>query len=200
MVVLGVTGGIGSGKSLAAEFFRSQGAAVIDADEVAREVMGPGSPVLAAVVAQFGREILQADGSLDRRTLSRRVFGDLQAVATLNALTHPHIMAEIERRLCHLARDKATQVACVVAPLLLEAGGRRMVDRMVVLWAREEERVRRVIARDGLSEAEVRQRMAVQMSAEEQVREADWVVDTSEGAEAARRQLQRIWEEVAGRV
>lgn len=94
MLVLGITGGIGSGKSLASEFFRSRGASILDADAVARELMGPGSAVLREVAAAFGPEVLRPDGSLDRRKLSDLVFGDPQAVARLNALTHPPIMAE----------------------------------------------------------------------------------------------------------
>lgn len=196
MLVLGITGGIGSGKSLASEFFRSRGASILDADAVARELMGPGSAVLWEVAAAFGPEVLRPDGSLDRRKLSDLVFGDPQAVARLNALTHPPIMAEIQRRLQELAREGGTAVACVVAPLLLEAGGRKLVDRLLVMVANEEERVRRVMARDGLSESEVRRRMAAQLSPGEQVKGADWVVDTTAGRAAALRELERIWLEL----
>ena len=124
------------------------------------------------------------------------VFGSPQAISRLNALTHPAIMAEIERRLRELATEGRTRVACVVAPLLLEAGGWRTIQRLLVMWADEDERVRRVMARDGLSEAEVRQRIAAQMPADEQTRRADWVVDTEAGLEATRRQLEAIWEQL----
>jgi len=196
MVILGITGGIGSGKSVAAELFRSRGAAIIDADEVARALMSRGSPLLRTVVAAFGENVLQPDGSLERRRLSQKVFRNPEAVAALNALTHPPIMAEIERRLGELASGGRTCVACVVAPLLLEAGGRSAVQRLLVMWADEDERVRRVMARDGLSETEVRERIAAQMPAGEQVREADWVIDTMAGMAATRRQLQEIWEQL----
>lgn len=197
MLVVGITGGIGSGKGLAAEFFRSRGAVVIDADAIAREVMQPGSPVLDEVASAFGQEILCADGGLDRRRLSRAVFGRPGAVERLNSLTHPPIMARIERRLDDLRREGKATVVCVVAPLLLEAGGRDAVDRLLVIAADEEERVRRVMARDGLSQEEVRQRMAAQMLPEQQRREADWVVDTTPGRSAARRQLEAIWRELS---
>jgi dephospho-CoA kinase len=196
MVTLGITGGIGSGKSVAAESLRSRGAAVIDGDEVARDLMGPGSPLLGEVATAFGREVLRPDGSLDRRKLSRMVFGNLEAVARLNAITHPPIMAEIRKRVERLRSEGGAGITCVVAPLLLEVGGRSLVDRLVVVWASEDERVRRVMARDGLSESEVRQRIAAQMPADEQLSQADWVVDTTQGLEAAQRQLDRIWEEV----
>jgi dephospho-CoA kinase len=196
MVILGITGGIGSGKSVAAEFFRSRGAAIIDADEVARALMGPGSPLLRKVAAAFGSEAIRPDGSLDRRKLSGMVFGNPDAVARLNALAHPPIMAEIGRRLRQMADACDVQVVCVVAPLLLEAGGRRTVQRLLVMWADVDERVRRVMARDGLSEGEVRQRIAAQMPAEEQRAGADWVIDTGDGIEATRRQLERIWDQL----
>jgi dephospho-CoA kinase len=199
MVILGITGGIGSGKSLAAEFFRSRGAAVVDADQVARDLMAPGLSLLVEVAAAFGREVLFPDGSLDRRKLSRMVFGKPEAVAKLNALTHPPIMAEVQRRIQRLGGEGNVSVVCVVAPLLLEAGGRGLVDRLLVIWADEAERVRRVMARDGLSESEVRQRMAAQMPVGEQLRAGDWVVDTTAGREPAIHRLDEIWRQLVGR-
>jgi dephospho-CoA kinase len=193
MVILGITGGIGSGKSVAAEFVRSRGAVIIDGDEVARALMGPGSPLLRKVAEAFGDEVIRPDGSLDRRRLSGMVFGNPEAVARLNALAHPPIMAEIARRLREMADACETRVVCVVAPLLLEVGGRHMVQRLLVMWAEVDERVRRVMARDGVSEGEVRQRIAAQMPAEEQLAGADWVIDTGAGMEATRRQLEQIW-------
>jgi len=198
MLVVGITGGIGSGKGLAAEFFRSRGAAVIDADEVARDLAQPHSPLLADIARAFGGEMLREDGSLDRGKLARRVFGDPEAVARLNAMTHPPIASEISRRVRELAAREKAEVVCVVAPLLLEAGLEDTVDRLLVMVADEEERIRRVIARDNLREEEVRQRMAAQMAPEEQRRRADWVVDTTPGREEARRQLEAIWVELKG--
>lgn len=197
MIVLGITGGIGSGKGLATEFFRSHGAAIVDADEIAREVVSPSSPVLAELVAAFGDEVLRPDGRLDRRRLANLVFGNPCAVATLNAITHPAILEEMDRRLARL-REAGAQIVCVVAPLLLEAGHRIAVDRVIVMWAEREERIRRVMERDGVSREEVEGRMAAQMSPEEQRQEADWVVDTTGGKEAAREQLEAIWRQVSG--
>lgn len=195
MVVLGITGGIGAGKGLATEFFRTRGAVIIDADQVSRELTGPGSPLVAQIASVFGAEYARPDGSLDRARLGRRVFGDRAALARLNEIMHPPILAEVERRL-EAARRAGAQVVCVVAPLLLEAGARGLVDRLLVVTAQEGERVRRVRERDGLSEAEVRERMAAQMLTGEQRRQADWVVDTTESREAARRQLEQVWAEL----
>lgn len=199
MVVVGITGGIGSGKGLATEFCRSRGAVVIDADEVARELTRAGKPLVEEIAAEFGREFLCEDGSLDRRKLARSVFRDAEAAARLNRITHPPIVAAIEKEIERLAAEGRTKVACIVAPLLLEAGYERgkQVDRVLVMVAEEGERVRRVMERDGFTEDEVRLRMTAQMAAEEQQRRADWVVDTTAGKKQALSQLERIWEELA---
>jgi dephospho-CoA kinase len=198
MVVVGITGGIGSGKGLATEFFRSRGAVILDADQIARELAQPGSQMLAQLAAAFGGEALSADGSLNRKRLAELVFGRPEAVAKLNAITHPPIVAEVKRRLGSMRTKGKVALACVVAPLLLEAGGKDLVDRLLVVTADEGERVARVRERDGLSEEEVRLRMAAQMPVEEQVRQADWVLDTTGSREQAIEQLERIWSEVAG--
>jgi dephospho-CoA kinase len=160
--------------------------------------MQAGSQLLGEVVRAFGPQVLREDGSLDRSKLSRDVFGDPEAVARLNALTHPPVKAEIRRRLEALRREGKASVVCVVAPLLLEAGCEELVDRLLVLVAGERERIRRVVARDGLGEDEVKQRMAAQLPPEAASQRADWVVDTTPGREAARRRLESIWGELVG--
>ncbi len=200
MLIIGITGGIGSGKGLATEFFRSRGAVILDADEIARELTSPGSPLCARIAEAFGASFLREDGSLDRRKLGAWVFSDPQRVARLNALTHPSILAEVQRRLERLRAEAggkgSPEVVCVVAPLLLEAGWRDLVDRVLVVTAEEGERVRRVMERDGVSEEAVRRRMAAQMPPEQQIAQADWVVDTTQGKEAALRRLEEVWEAV----
>jgi dephospho-CoA kinase len=199
MLIVGITGGIGSGKGLATEFFRRRGAAIIDADEVGRELTQPGSSMMSDIAAAFGSDLVLAEGGLDRGKLAERVFGHPELVSKLNSITHPAIVAEIRNRLDRLAKEGSCRVACVVAPLLLEAGCRDMVERVVVMVADEDERVRRVMARDGLTEEEVRRRIAAQMSPAEQRRRADWVVDTAQGRAAAVERLQAIWEELSHR-
>jgi dephospho-CoA kinase len=198
MLVLGITGGIGSGKGLATEFFRSHGAAVVDADEVARELTRPGTELAALIAAEFGSEFVLESGELNRRKLAASVFRDPEATARLNEITHPPIMAAVERRLAEAAAEGRTPIACVVAPLLLEAGwGRgRGVDRVLLMVAEDGERVRRVAARDGLKPEEVKRRMERQMPVEEQRRHADWIVDTTGEKAAVLRQLEVVWEEL----
>jgi dephospho-CoA kinase len=152
--------------------------------------------MVADMALEFGRSVLRQDGSLDRQKLARMVFGDPDAVARLNAIAHPPIGAEVERRIASLVRDDSAGVVCVVAPLLLEAGLGDTVDRLLVMTADGGTRVRRVMARDGVSEDEVRARMAAQMPPGEQVERADWVVDATGEREEALRQLDAIWAEL----
>lgn len=171
---------------------------MIDADEVARELTRPGAPLTHRIVSEFGPEFLRADGALDRAGLARTVFEDPQALARLNAITHPPIMAAIDQELGRMAAEGETEIVCLVAPLLLEVGYGRgeKVDRVLVIAADEEERIRRIRARDGLTPEEVKQRIGAQMPTEEQRRRADWVVDTAAGREQALRQLESIWREL----
>jgi dephospho-CoA kinase len=201
MLVLGITGGIGSGKGVATEYFRSRGCAIVDADEVARELTAPGTPLGARIVSEFGAEFMLCTGGLDRRKLAATVFRDPAATARLERITHPPIMAEVRRRLAELEAEGQTSIACLVAPLLLEVGWRRGrgVDRVLMMVADHDERVRRVAARDGLSRDEVEQRMARQMPAEAQRRHADWVVDTTGNRDEVHRQLEAIWDELSHR-
>ena len=170
----------------------------MDADEVAHRLTRPGSALVERIAAEFGRGLVDAKGQLDRRKLASAAFSSQETASRLNAVTHPAIEAEIGRMIAELAGDGRTRVICLVAPLLLEAGyaGRGKVDRVLVMTAEEQERIRRVVKRDGLTEEEVKQRIAAQMSAEGQRRLADWVVDTTAGKEQAGQQLERIWSEL----
>jgi dephospho-CoA kinase len=170
----------------------------VDADEVAHQLTRPGSALVERIAAEFGREFVGEKGQLDRRKLARAAFSSQETASRLNAITHPAIEAETERMIAELADDGRALVICLVAPLLLEAGyaGRGKVDRVLVMAADGQERIRRVVKRDGLTEEEVRQRMAAQMPEDEQRRLADWVVDTTAGKEQAEQQLERIWSEL----
>jgi dephospho-CoA kinase len=198
VVVLGITGGIGSGKGLATDFFGQRGAVIVDADEISHQLTGPGSPLLPVLAEEFGPEILRPDGRLDRKVLAERAFISPEATRRMNAIMHPAILAEVDRQLDLARQQPGVTVICLVAPLLLEAGLRKGtgVDRVLVLVADETERIRRVRERDNATEAEVKQRMAAQLPAAKQIREADWVVDTTAGREQARAQFARIWEEL----
>lgn len=166
MFLVGLTGGIGSGKSTVAERFAARGWPVVDADEVAREVVEPGEPALEALAGRFGAQILRADGSLDRPALARVAFADDTARADLDRLTHPRIAARIAERLATLGaedrEDDGPLIAVVDHPLLIETGQVGRFDEVVVVLAPEEVRVARLTRHRGLDEADVRARMRSQ--------------------------------------
>ncbi len=198
---IGLTGGIGSGKSLVAECFRDLGAAIVDADAIAREVMAPGEPAYDAVVRAFGPSVLQADGTLDRKALAARIFSDTAARWQLNALTHPHIRRRIAEEVERYAAQPGVEVIVVDIPLLLESTDGRYLrlDGIVVVDATDEVRLARLIARDGLSPADTRMRIEAQMPLREKVARADWVIDNNGSPEATRAQVKTLWERLLER-
>ncbi|MBC7339910.1 MAG: dephospho-CoA kinase [Firmicutes bacterium] len=198
MLVVGLTGGIGCGKSTVASLLRELGARVVDADQVAREVLAPGSPVLGKVVERFGPRILRADGSLDRKRLADIVFGDPQALADLNAITHPPIVEMIRQRI-EEARNEGVQVLVVDAPLLLEAGMEGMVDEVWVVTCTREQQIERLCRRTGLSPREAEARMRAQMPLEEKVRRADRVIPNEGSLAQLRAEVERHWQDLASR-
>lgn len=190
-MVIGLTGGIASGKSLVADELSRRGAALVDADQVSRELTRPGTPVLAQLVEAFGPGILQSDGQLDRKGLAARVFGDPQALERLNRITHPAIWKEIHHQLGEHSRTHP--VVVLVAPLLLEHGGERYVDQVWVVHVRPEVQLERLMRRDGLSAEQAEARRSAQMSASERLQRADVVIDNSGSPEETVRQIESTW-------
>jgi dephospho-CoA kinase len=173
MFRVGLTGGIASGKTTVSRLFAALGVPVIDSDEIARDVVAPGTPALAAIVARFGAGVLQPGGDLDRRALRGIVFADPAARRDLEAITHPAIRAEMERRSAQAGG--AYQVLAI--PLLVEGGAARSrVDRVLVVDCPEALQVRRVMARDGSTEAQARAVLAAQASRESRLAAADDVI------------------------
>lgn len=195
MLKVGLTGGIGSGKSEVARRLAAYGAVVIDADTVAREVVEPGTPGLAAVVEEFGADVLAADGSLDRERLASRVFADDAARGRLNAIVHPLVRAETENR---FAAAPADAVVINDVPLLVESGLAPSHDLVVVVEAPLELRLAR-LARRGLAEADALARIAAQAT-DEQRRALAHVVIVNDGTvEQLDRQVARLWPDLAHR-
>jgi dephospho-CoA kinase len=174
--LVGLTGGIGSGKSTVAARLAEHGVPVVDADQVAREIVAPGEPALADLVAHFGGEILAEDGSLDRAGLAAIAFADEDQRATLNAITHPRIAERVTARLQHL-EDEGAELVVLDHPLLLESDPTGRVDTIVVVLAPEELRVTRLVEQRGLDEADVRARMRAQLDDETRRARADHVLD-----------------------
>ena len=176
MLRVALTGGIATGKSYCLRHFTELGVPVVDADRLAREAVAPGSPGLAAVIQHFGPEVLLADGALDRAALGRIVFEDSRARATLEAIVHPEVYLRIREWFVNL--PSASRVAIADIPLLFETGHNHDFDAVIVAACRPDEQVRRVMARDGLSEHDARARLAAQWPIEEKAKRADHVIWT----------------------
>lgn len=196
--MIGLTGGIASGKSTAARTLAELGARVVDADEVAREIVAPGRPALAEIVRAFGREMLQPDGTLDRKRLGAVIFADPDKRRALNAITHPRIAMETQARLGRL-RAEGVPVAVYEAALLVENRVHEALDGLIVVVCDEATQLERLIARDGFSDADARARIAAQAPVAEKVKAATWVVDTSGPLADTKKQLARVWEEILSR-
>jgi len=194
MPLIALTGGIASGKSTVAGRLAERGAVVIDADAIVREVQQPGGPVLTAIADAFGADVIAADGSLDRAALGARVFGDQAALARLNALVHPAVRQESQRRFEEaLAADDAAVVVYDV-PLLVEARIDDPWDLIVVADAPAGVRERRLVDLRGLTEADARARIASQVSDESRRAIAEVVIDTSGTLQHTLEQVDRLWE------
>lgn len=183
--VFALTGGIGSGKSTVARIWRERGLPVVDADELARRVVDPGSTGLRELVEHFGEEVLHEDGGLHRAKLAERVFGDEAARARLNRLLHPRIRDEAERRFAAL-RDAGEPLVCYEIPLLFEIGQADKFRPVVVVHAPLELRVERARLRDGTDSAAIRRRVEAQIPLEQKVERADYVIDNGEDEDATR--------------
>jgi len=181
--VVGLTGGIASGKSVAARVLAGLGVGIVDADQLAREVVAPGSDGLAAVVAAFGSEVLTADGSLDREKVAARVFREPEARKMLQAITHPRIGMRSAERLAELAAT-ATPYVVYDAPLLVEVGAHKGLDALIVIAAPRDTQIARAVARDGMAPDEAERRIAAQLPLADKVAVADYVVNNDGSLEA----------------
>lgn len=178
--IVGLTGGIGSGKTAASDWFKAQGICIVDADLVSRVVVEPGQPALAEIAAHFGGGVLQADGTLDRATLREKVFNNADERRWLERLLHPLIAQEILRQL----GEAASPYAILVSPLLFETGQKAFVRRTLLIDVPEEVQLQRTAARDGVPESQVKAIMAAQMPRQEkQARADDTVINNGTLAE-----------------
>jgi dephospho-CoA kinase len=193
--LVGLTGGIGSGKSTVSEMFRALGATIIDADQVAREVVRPGEPALEEIARRF-QGTLDASGQLDRAALAARIFSDPAERAALNAILHPRIQAEVQRRTEALAAAGVEQVLYDAA--LLVENGLHHAMAVIVVWVPPELQRTRLTARDGLSQAEAEMRIAAQAPLDAKRALATWVVDNAGTKEQTRQQVVAIWKALRG--
>nr|WP_246525164.1 dephospho-CoA kinase [Geomobilimonas luticola] len=197
--VIGLTGGIASGKSTAAKILAELGAEVIDADQLARDVVRPGEPAYRAIVAAFGTDVLNEDGTINRAALGAIVFADPAARRRLESITHPAIARLAENSLAELRR-RGTRLAVYMAPLLIEAGITGRVDEVWVVYVDSDTQVRRLMQREGLSAADALQRISSQMPMEEKRKLARVVIDNRGTKADLARTIRETWErEILGR-
>jgi dephospho-CoA kinase len=191
MLRVGLTGGIGCGKSTVAAMMRALGCHIIEADPLAHKLIEPGQPAFQEVVRAFGADILHSDGHVDRAKLGAIVFADVDKLLRLNAIVHPRVLKELERLFSEFAVANPKGVAVIEAALLVEAGYVKHLERLVVAWCKPEQQIERLMAR-GMSREQIEQRLAAQMPLEEKRRRADDVVDCSVALEETRAQVERL--------
>jgi len=192
MIVIGLTGGIGTGKSTVARMFAEHGAVVIDADQIAHEVIEPKRLAWRKIIKTFGEEFLNEDQTINRKMLGRLVFRDAQARQQLETIVHPQVIRRVRQQLHRLGRDRRVKVVVLDVPLLVETSSQSLVDALVVVTAPPEVQRQRLRER-GLSEQEVATRTAAQWDVTAKAALADYVVDNSDGLEQTWRQVKRLW-------
>jgi dephospho-CoA kinase len=196
MLKVGLTGSIAVGKSFVLDILRELGARTIDADAVAREVVAPGTAGLKAVVDEFGLEILKPDGSLNRAALGSIVFADDAKRQKLNSILHPFIIARQDEIMRQWEKETTDAIAVVDAALMIESGGYKRFDKLIVVHCQPQVQLERLMKRDNISREEAERRINAQMPQEEKKRHADYLIDTSEGFESARQQTTAVWQEL----
>ena len=190
MILVGLTGGIGAGKSTVSAMLARRGAVIVDADEITREVQRPGSPVLADIAERFGAAVIAADGSLDRAAVAAVVFNDAEALADLNRIVHPAVGQEIARRIAEQADTE--RIVVLDIPLLTE-NPRSGLAGTIVVDVPVEVAVSRLVGDRGMDEADARARIARQASREDRLATADFVVDNSGDRAALERRVDELW-------
>lgn len=196
MLKVGLTGSIAVGKSFVLEVLRELGCAVLDADQTARDVVKPGTKGLELITEQFGREVLQPDGELDRAKLGAIVFADAGKRQLLNSIAHPLVIRAQNEWLREIERENPNGMAVIDAALMIESGGYNRFDKLIVVWCEPEIQIERLAARNAFNREEAILRINAQMPQEEKKKFADFLIDTSKGFEDTRRQTKKIFEQL----
>lgn len=192
---IGLTGGIATGKSTVARMLADKGAAIIDLDRIAREVVEPGQPTLARIAERFGQAVLQPNGSLDRKRLGAVVFADAAERKALEAIIHPAIRAVMKEQMAEYAAREPDRPVVVDVPLLFESGLAHNFDRVMVVYVPRELQKSRLLERDGLTDEEAERRLSAQMPIEDKKRQADILIDNSGNEAHTAEQVDRFWRE-----
>lgn len=196
MLKVGLTGSIATGKSYVCDIFRELGCQVLDADVAARDVVSPGTPGLSKIAEEFGPEVINAAGELDRAKMAGIVFADEQKRLLLNSIIHPLVFEAQNQWLSEREVEDPDGIAIVDAALLIESGGYKRFTRLIVVWCEPAIQLQRLRLRDDLPETDAKKRIAAQMPQEEKKRYADFLIDTSNGFEDTRRQVVEVYEKL----
>ncbi|HKZ52423.1 MAG TPA: dephospho-CoA kinase [Candidatus Acidoferrales bacterium] len=196
MLKVGLTGGIASGKTTVAEMFRARGCRVLNADQIAHNLIQPGQPAYDEIVRAFGTEVVGPDGAIERRRLGQRVFADRKGLERLNQIGHPQVGAARDAEFARLAAKDPAGIVLLEAALLIEAGYHRQLDKLVVTWCRPEQQVERLLKNAELTRAEAEQRVAAQLPQEEKRRQADYEIDCSGSLQATEEQVEKVLAEL----
>ena len=192
-LLVGLTGGIATGKSTVSALLRQLGCEIVDADLLAREVVEPGQPAWTTIVAEFGQDVLTGDGTLDRKKLGAIVFADPERRRRLEAITHPAIRERFQARLDELAEKGFTGIVIFDAAVMIESGNYKNMDRLVVVVTDEPTQMSRLQGRDGTDDAEGRRKIASQMPLSEKAKLADYVIDNSGDRHETAEQVRRVF-------
>jgi len=197
ILIVGLTGAIVSGKTTVAQILKELGAKIIDADEIARHIVCPQQKAWKKIVQHFGVEILKDSQEINRKKLAQIVFSDQEKLKLLNRITHPEIIALIKKQIRQIYSHSTGNVVCIIdAPLLFETHLEFMVDKVIVVYLNREEQLKRLLRRDGLVKGEAVKRIESQISIEEKVRLADYVIDNQLTFQQTRKQVLQVWTEL----
>jgi dephospho-CoA kinase len=196
MLIVGLTGGVASGKSVVSRILKEEGAYLIDADQIARELVQPRTSAWEELVKVFGKEILQKDGSIHRKQLAAKVFSDPTQRDLLNRTLHPRIKEEMGRRLKAIGQKDPEAIVVIDAPLLVEMGNHREMDKVIVVISTEAQQIARLRERGGVDQEEARRIMASQMATEEKVKVADFVIRNEGSLEETERRAREVFQEL----
>jgi len=196
MLIIGLTGGVASGKSTVSSVLKEEGAYLIDADQIARELVQPRTPAWHELIKIFGEQILQKDGSIDRKKLAALVFSHPEKRGRLNQLLHPRIKVETERRLKEIGERDPRAIVVIDAALLVETGGYREMDRLIVVYSSVAQQIERLEKRDGMSPEEAERIVSAQLPLEEKLKVADMVVPNEGSIEETRRKARDIFQDL----
>jgi dephospho-CoA kinase len=196
MLIVGLTGGVASGKTMLSQALKEEGAYIIDADQIAKELVQPQQPAWNEIIREFGEDILQEDGSIHRKKLAAQVFADSKKRKRLNQILHPRIKEEMDRRTQAIGQKDPEAIVVIDAPLIVELGDHREMDKLIVVISTQTQQVERLKERDGINPEEALKILSSQMPVEEKVKWADFVIRNEGSLEETKKRVKEVFQEL----